>query len=209
LEVLRWRRAAIQTRGRACSTAKSRQRVGRVRAAGRPAAATPWRLAHGPGAHGRRSLRPGGRAPGSLARTLDAAGFALGRLKTGTPPRLDGRTIRYDALEAQPSDARPLPFSFLHLADAAWRPPLPQVAPRSGPCTGWLRQLRACLADSARPPGGPRHSAAAPAKRAHLRWVKCCAAWACLPARPPRRCSTRAAAPVPRGLHAPPVHPVP
>jgi len=73
--------------------------------------------------------RPGARGAGSLAATLDAAGFALGRLKTGTPPRLDGRTIRYGALEAQPSDARPLPFSFLHLADAAWRPPLPQVAP--------------------------------------------------------------------------------
>ena len=64
---------------------------------------------------------------GSLAATLDAAGFALGRLKTGTPPRLDGRTIDYAGLEAQPSDARPLPFSFLHLADNAWRPPCPQA----------------------------------------------------------------------------------
>ncbi|KAK9834334.1 hypothetical protein WJX81_007990 [Elliptochloris bilobata] len=66
-------------------------------------------------------------AAGSLAATLDAAGFALGRLKTGTPPRLDARTIDYAGLEAQPSDARPIPFSFLHLADSAWRPPSAQV----------------------------------------------------------------------------------
>ncbi len=64
---------------------------------------------------------------GTLACTLDAAGFALSRLKTGTPPRLDGRTIEYAGLDAQPSDERPIPFSFLHLADSAWLPPTPQV----------------------------------------------------------------------------------
>jgi len=40
--------------------------------------------------------------------------FRLGRLKTGTPPRLDGRSIRWDALEIQPGDADVLPFSTLH-----------------------------------------------------------------------------------------------
>ncbi len=40
--------------------------------------------------------------------------FRLGRLKTGTPPRLDGRSIRWDALEVQPGDADVLPFSVLH-----------------------------------------------------------------------------------------------
>jgi tRNA uridine 5-carboxymethylaminomethyl modification enzyme len=46
-----------------------------------------------------------------LARRLDAAGFALGRLKTGTPPRLDGRTIDYRGLARQRGDHPPEPFS--------------------------------------------------------------------------------------------------
>jgi tRNA uridine 5-carboxymethylaminomethyl modification enzyme len=55
-----------------------------------------------------------GEAPAmGLSRTLDNAGFALGRLKTGTPPRLDGRTIDWSALEMQPGDDPPEPFSVL------------------------------------------------------------------------------------------------
>ena len=45
-----------------------------------------------------------------LSRTLRGIGFALGRMKTGTPPRLDGRTIEWSALERQPGDDPPEPF---------------------------------------------------------------------------------------------------
>jgi len=48
-----------------------------------------------------------------LSQTLDKAGFALGRLKTGTPPRLDGRTIDWQGLVEQKGDAVPIPFSFM------------------------------------------------------------------------------------------------
>ncbi|NKB20342.1 MAG: tRNA uridine-5-carboxymethylaminomethyl(34) synthesis enzyme MnmG [Alphaproteobacteria bacterium] len=48
-----------------------------------------------------------------LSKTLDNAGFALGRLKTGTPPRLDGRTIDWQSLVVQKGDAVPVPFSFM------------------------------------------------------------------------------------------------
>src|SRR5262249_16122198 len=55
-----------------------------------------------------------GEAPAlGLSNTLKSLDFAVGRLKTGTPPRLDGRTIDWSSLEMQPGDEPPEPFSFL------------------------------------------------------------------------------------------------
>jgi tRNA uridine 5-carboxymethylaminomethyl modification enzyme len=55
-----------------------------------------------------------GEAPSTgLAADLYGSGLQMGRLKTGTPARLDGRTIGWDRLEVQQADAEPVPFSFL------------------------------------------------------------------------------------------------
>ena len=60
---------------------------------------------------------PGGRMGDkpsvALAARIDSIGLPLGRLKTGTPPRLDGRTINWSGLEMQAADAEPSLFSFL------------------------------------------------------------------------------------------------
>ncbi|MBT4488183.1 MAG: tRNA uridine-5-carboxymethylaminomethyl(34) synthesis enzyme MnmG [Rhodospirillaceae bacterium] len=58
-----------------------------------------------------------GEAPAlGLSKRLYDLGLGMGRLKTGTPPRLDGRTIGWDALERQPGDTPPEPFSTLTTA---------------------------------------------------------------------------------------------
>ena len=58
-----------------------------------------------------------------LAERIDQFGLPLGRLKTGTPPRLDGRTIKWELLEEQPGDDEPALFSFLSKSVSA-----PQVS---------------------------------------------------------------------------------
>ncbi len=56
--------------------------------------------------------RAGEPASIDLSENLKKLGLKIGRLKTGTPPRLDGRTIDWDAFEPQPADETPVPFSF-------------------------------------------------------------------------------------------------
>lgn len=70
---------------------------------------------------------PGGRigdAPAiGLARRIESLGLSLGRLKTGTPPRLNGKTIRWASVDMQPADDDPTLFSFL-----STRPALAQIS---------------------------------------------------------------------------------
>jgi tRNA uridine 5-carboxymethylaminomethyl modification enzyme len=57
--------------------------------------------------------RMGDKASVKLAKRIDSFELPLGRLKTGTPPRLDGRTIKWDLLESQAGDDDPALFSFM------------------------------------------------------------------------------------------------
>jgi tRNA uridine 5-carboxymethylaminomethyl modification enzyme len=66
-----------------------------------------------------------------LGENLKKLGLRQCRLKTGTPPRLDGRTIAWERFEEQPGDSDPTPFSFRSIPNdgsAKWQPPLPQVS---------------------------------------------------------------------------------
>lgn len=60
-----------------------------------------------------------------LAKSLDEAGFKLGRLKTGTPPRLDGKTIDFSRAKPSLADSSPVPFSFMN--DRVWIEPSKQL----------------------------------------------------------------------------------
>ncbi|MCK5500369.1 MAG: tRNA uridine-5-carboxymethylaminomethyl(34) synthesis enzyme MnmG [Tritonibacter mobilis] len=67
--------------------------------------------------------RMGDRPSIKLAERLKSFDLPLGRLKTGTPPRLDGRTINWDVLDSQPGDDEPTLFSFMSKSVSA-----PQIA---------------------------------------------------------------------------------
>ena len=69
--------------------------------------------------------RAGDRAAGVLSENLRRLGFQLGRLKTGTPPRLKKSSIDYSQLTPQPGDEQPVPFSFYFRPERF--PVLPQI----------------------------------------------------------------------------------
>lgn len=71
------------------------------------------------GTESRRAGRWGNSASTTLADSLRRFDLPLGRLKTGTPPRLDGRSIDWSAIEIQPGDPQPVMFSYLSDAPAA------------------------------------------------------------------------------------------
>ena len=105
----------------------------------------------------------GGRVGEAAARGLSGClarlGLELGRLKTGTPPRLDRETIDFSKFEVQPGDEEPAPFSFLNEYDSdsnertrggaaglplvgrAWSPPLTQVTCWIGATNGAIHDV--------------------------------------------------------------------
>jgi tRNA uridine 5-carboxymethylaminomethyl modification enzyme len=74
--------------------------------------------------------RVGEQAARGLSSCLEKLGFELGRLKTGTPPRLDRGSIDFSKFEPQPGDADAVSFSYLNEYESSakrWKPALPQV----------------------------------------------------------------------------------
>ena len=63
--------------------------------------------------------RMGSQPSDALAKRMQDLGLKMGRLKTGTPPRLDGNTIKWDKLDAQPGDDLPTMFSYLNKKPSA------------------------------------------------------------------------------------------
>lgn len=68
------------------------------------------------------AVRSGGRINSrssiGLANTLKKLGFKTGRMKTGTPPRIEKQSINFTNLSYQPGDSMPTPFSFMN--DSVW-----------------------------------------------------------------------------------------
>ena len=94
--------------------------------------------------------RAGEPAASEISESLKQLGFVLGRHKTGTPPRLDARTINFSKARIQPGSSTPLHFSFWGCDDAALAFPAPNPvypAPRE---SGWRPQM-ACYLVSTNP----------------------------------------------------------
>ncbi len=85
--------------------------------------------------------RAGEFAAYGLSQSLTKLGFILGRLKTGTPPRLDARTINFSKTVIQPGSAIPLYFSFVRLEKDSLYFPNPNPAYPMGVPTSWRPQM--------------------------------------------------------------------
>jgi len=85
--------------------------------------------------------RSGEGADTGLAMSIGDVGIRLRRLKTGTPPRIDARTIDYELTELQPGSEEPLWFSLDGRLGTIERIELPPIAHYPGQTTGWRTQL--------------------------------------------------------------------
>ncbi len=92
--------------------------------------------------HTGESQTEGGRVGEAAARGLSASllrlGLSMGRLKTGTPPRLKKQSIDFSRFQLQPGDEHAMPFSYLNEYSRDWSPPQPQVC-----C--WLSSTNAAM----------------------------------------------------------------
>ena len=94
--------------------------------------------------------RAGEPAATEISRSLRNLGFELGRHKTGTPPRLDARSIDFEKAKIQPGSPTPLHFSFWGCDDESLSFPTPNPVYPRGPESGWRPQM-ACYLVSTNP----------------------------------------------------------
>ena len=89
--------------------------------------------------------RAGEPAATEISESLRRLGFVLGRHKTGTPPRLDARTIDFSKARIQPGSPTPLHFSFWGSDDSVMRFPMPNPVYPAPPESGWRPQMACYL----------------------------------------------------------------
>ena len=94
--------------------------------------------------------RAGEPAATEISRSLRNLGFELGRHKTGTPPRLDARSINFEKARIQPGSPTPLHFSFWGCKDENLSFPTPNPVYPRGPESGWRPQMACYLVSTNR-----------------------------------------------------------
>ena len=92
--------------------------------------------------------RAGEPAATEISRSLRNLGFELGRHKTGTPPRLDARSINFEKARIQPGSPTPLHFSFWGCDDDSLSFPTPNPVYPPGPESGWRLQMACYLVNT-------------------------------------------------------------